>query len=224
MYITHTMNRLHIIITRPVARRRSISPDKVRVSISPRPAGSNGFGLLEVLISAAIIALISGATVALATNAVRTGILSGNRTVAHQLSQEGVELVRQMRDTTYVDGTANRWNSTIATCTTGCALTKSGSGWKLTALTANEAGEKIPLATGTPDKDGNLPTKDFVRKITIKSIPWYDETTTTVPNKPNGSPETTLALQVKSTVTWQEQGRSIFVDSTTFLTDWRPVQ
>jgi len=183
--------------------------------------GTQGFGLLEVLISAAIIAMIAGATVALATNAVRTSILSGDRGAALGLSQEGVELVRQMRDTTYVDGLVNRWNqqpgvaesaAKLQDCTTPCQLQQVGSTWQL-----NPGTQTITLATGQA-------TTTFTRGITVTQIPWYTATSTGVPNNDLASGGQPLALQVTSTVTWQEQGRTISVDSSTFLTDWRPTQ
>ena len=193
-----------------------------------------GFGLLEVLISASILALIAGATIGLASNAVNTAVLGANRTTASQLSQEGVELVRQMRDTTYLDGQPNRWNqqpgvasTDLPDCTTGCALALAANGnW---TLDGTKPSESIALVAGT-----GITT--FTRSIALKPIPWYgcpDAATTcstnSVPTIPNSSTalatsQTALIYQVKSTVGWVQNGRKIEVTSSTFLSDWRPVQ
>lgn len=207
----------------------------------PVQTESSGFGLLEVLISASILALIAGATVGLASTAVNTAVLGANRTAAQQLAQQGVEMVRQMRDTTYIDGQPNRWNQQSgattppdipASCTTpiaqptGCGLvspTGFGTTWSFDPTNTTEA---IPVTAG-------VSTTTFDRSIQLKAISWYDcaHTTTSaagtcVPNDPSqsASSTSTVAYQVVSNVSWVQNGRPITVQASTFLTDWRPVQ
>ncbi len=156
----------------------------------------------------------------LATSAIHNGILSLNRTNAYQLAQEGVELVRQMRDTTYIDGVVNDWNQNpaivtgnsaipAACATTGCALAQNGNTWTLLAGTPTN--ETISIVAGGA-------TTNFTRVITVTPLNWYYAavTDTGIPN--------VSAEQVTSTVSWQQDGRQIHVDSSTLLTDWRPVQ
>lgn len=200
-----------------------------------RQNSQHGFGLLEVLISASILALIAGATVGLASSSLNTALLGANRTAASQLAQEGVELVRQMRDTTYLDGVANRWNQqpgVVATdlpdCSVSCGLAAAPSRGTWT-FTNSPVSEVITIPAGTA-------TTSFTRAIQLKPIPWYgcpgggsSCTSSSVPSIPNdatapASSSTTVAYQVVSTVSWIQKGRTISVNASTFLTDWRPVQ
>ncbi len=196
---------------------------------------SSGFGLLEVLLSASILALIAGATIGLASASVKTALLGANRTTATQLAQEGVEIVRAMRDTTYLDGSPNRWNqqpgqanSDVPDCSVSCSLVgPSASGnWTLASSPTSEA---IALATGTA-------TTTFTRTLQLKPIPWYgcpgggsscsSSSVPTIPNDSGASASSpaTLAYQVVSTVSWFQNGRTITTSASTFLTDWRAVQ
>ena len=179
-----------------------------------RHRSQQGFGLLEVVIAASIMALVSGSVVALAMNSIQMSILGANRTDAYQLSQEGVEIVRQLRDTTYIDGLPNSWNTPFDTscASDSCQIKKDASGVSLVA-----GSETVNLATGSA-------STPFTRKITIKPISWYTQDKTSVPNNPTDITVPPLALQVKCVVSWQQQGRTISAESSTILTDWRPVQ
>ena len=63
-----------------------------------------GFGLIEVLISAAILIVILGALVAIGRMALTNIRVSQERAQATYLAQEGLEVARQIRDTNWVDG------------------------------------------------------------------------------------------------------------------------
>lgn len=64
-----------------------------------------GFGLIEVLLSTAIFIVVVGSLVALSRMAIRNAILATHRTQAFNLAQDGIETVRQMRDTNWLDET-----------------------------------------------------------------------------------------------------------------------
>ncbi len=67
------------------------------------------FGLLEVLFSAAIFIVVVGSLVGLSRLTLRNATLSVHRIQALMLAQDGLETVRQMRDTTWIQPqTANR--------------------------------------------------------------------------------------------------------------------
>jgi type II secretory pathway pseudopilin PulG len=57
------------------------------------------FGLIEVVVSVGIIALVLGALIGLASTSVKTSVSAENRLKAAYLAREGVELARQVRDT-----------------------------------------------------------------------------------------------------------------------------
>ena len=73
-----------------------------------------GFGILEVLISAVIIIIMLSALVLLARNAINNAQYVQERIQAVSLAGEGVEIVRQIRDSNYVDGkNTTQWNSMV---------------------------------------------------------------------------------------------------------------
>lgn len=73
-----------------------------------------GFGLLEVLLAGVIIIIVLSALMVVARNAVDNSVLLQQRAQATYLAQEWIELVRQARDTNYVDGgEKTKWNTLI---------------------------------------------------------------------------------------------------------------
>jgi Tfp pilus assembly protein PilV len=87
----------------------------------------NGFGLLEVLLATAIFIVVVGSMVTLSRLALRNAVLSGHRTQAFNLAQEGLESVRQMRDTNWIDSVpkvrgsfrsdeTNEWKAFVHEC------------------------------------------------------------------------------------------------------------
>lgn len=77
-----------------------------------------GFGLLEVVISAGILATVIGASVGLMNSSLHRASLAADRATAMNLAQEAVELVRAARDTTYRDGLSNDWTAPFAQIST----------------------------------------------------------------------------------------------------------
>lgn len=65
-----------------------------------------GFGLLETLLAVGVLITVVGAAVSLGTAAVRAGQDSADRQIAVNLANEGIELVRQTRDTRWNDNDA----------------------------------------------------------------------------------------------------------------------
>jgi Tfp pilus assembly protein PilV len=63
-----------------------------------------GFGLLEVVFSTAIFIVVVGSLVGLSRLSLRNAVLSTHRSQAINLAQDGLEIVRQMRDTAWIQG------------------------------------------------------------------------------------------------------------------------
>lgn len=61
-----------------------------------------GFGLLEVTFSTAIFIVVVGSLVTLSRLSLRNAVLSTQRSQAMNLAQDGIESVRQMRDTSWI--------------------------------------------------------------------------------------------------------------------------
>lgn len=74
-----------------------------------------GFGLLEVLLAGVIIITVLGALVFLGRNTINNSTYNQQRTEALFLAQQGIEMVRQIRDSNYIDGNQNtNWNHFIS--------------------------------------------------------------------------------------------------------------
>lgn len=76
---------------------------------------TRGFGIIEVLISGVIIIIVLGALVILARNAINNSQYVQERSQAVNLAQEGIEIVRQIRDSSYIDSKSNTsWRSMVS--------------------------------------------------------------------------------------------------------------
>lgn len=74
-----------------------------------------GFGLLEVLLSGVIIITVLGALVFLGRNTINNSTYNQQRTEALFYAQQGVEMVRQIRDSNYIDGNqGTNWNHFVS--------------------------------------------------------------------------------------------------------------
>ncbi|MBU4351250.1 prepilin-type N-terminal cleavage/methylation domain-containing protein [Patescibacteria group bacterium] len=79
---------------------------------------TKGFTLLEVLISLAILIVGVVGVFALIQQTISFLPLSEQRLAASYLTQEGIEIVRNLRDTNIVKG--NAWNLGLTGCNAGC--------------------------------------------------------------------------------------------------------
>ncbi len=62
-----------------------------------------GFGIIEVLVAAGIIALVGGGVVTLNSSVLRNTALLADRLTAFEWAQEGIEVARQIRDSNLID-------------------------------------------------------------------------------------------------------------------------
>lgn len=174
----------------------------------PRPASpckgeglKKGFGLLEVLISAVIIIIILSALVTIGRAALSNNEYLAQRAQATYLAQEGVEIVRQIRDTNWIDkSNTTNWGS-LPTGTFGISF--------------NAATHKyVPSGASDSMTINNVP---FTRTINVNTV----DTTTLMPNG-SSTDLKPYAVKVRSRVTWTFSGQSKFVELSEMLTNWRP--
>ncbi len=66
-----------------------------------------GFTIVEVVISAALVATTLGALFAVASMTIRLTTLGQDRLIASQLAREGLEVARQIRDTNFVSSSCS---------------------------------------------------------------------------------------------------------------------
>ncbi|MFA5927219.1 MAG: prepilin-type N-terminal cleavage/methylation domain-containing protein [Patescibacteria group bacterium] len=70
-----------------------------------------GFGLIEVLLASVITAMMLGALISVGRVALASNQNALERTQAAYLAQQGIEVVRQIRDTNWIDGGTTSWDS-----------------------------------------------------------------------------------------------------------------
>ena len=166
---------------------------------------------MEVLISAVIIIMILSALVMIGRAVINNGEAMAERAQAIYLAQEGLEMVRQIRDTNWIDGSnKTQWN------TLDISSNISNGSYKLVM-----AGSRI-LLTGGPSSNGeSIPigatgqTVTFTRTINISSASGILPVS-------SGPTLSDYAIKVTSTVAWSfmEQSKTIAVSE--ILTNWRP--
>ncbi len=139
-----------------------------------------GFTLLEVVIAIFVLTVAILGTMILIYNTLLASSITSNRLIAAYLAQEGIEIVRNIRDTNWLEG--DDWKNGL------------GNGdWQADyddlSLTSYNPGNVLYIdANGFYNYFSGSPTK-FQRKITIGSGPVSD------------------SLEVTVEVNWQERGK-----------------
>ncbi len=150
---------------------------------------NTGFGLVEVVIGAAIITLFIGAAISTVAGATRLESDLISKIEAQYLAEEGIEVVRILRDTS--------WQTNIAPVilNTPYYLNFDGSNW---------------ILSSTP----NLVDNKFTRKVTFAA--GYRNTNSDIAS--SGTADTDLRL-ITVTVTWPSRGGTGSVSLATYLTN-----
>lgn len=124
--------------------------------------------LLEVLLAIVVLIIGSATATSLILSAMKANAFNKDSLVALNLAQEGIEYMRNLRDTNWIRFSADRqgcWNSRpgVATCTVANLMidTNAGSGYSLgDALSARHA-TKLDLSDGITAADENYRLKYF---------------------------------------------------------------
>lgn len=183
----------------------------VKISVS----ACGGFGLLEVLISVGILALVTGGVVGLGNISVKNSVISSDRTVAYNLAQEGKEALKQIRDTKWVDQNINSWNKDF-TDASGVLL---AGDWQ---LQLNLSTKEYTLVPGTENIDKNNTT--YTRKITFSTPDPSANSNLTVNNIDNTTqPANSWMIKAIVNVSWDEYDRPWSVGIPVYFTDWLPL-
>lgn len=156
----------------------------------------SGFGLLEVLLSSGILVVTIAAVITLGSIATRGSVLNQSRIQAYNLAQEGMEAVRAIRDTNYIDQDTNtNWDTGLIDTTTldNCDVEYGDYTPPLSSIAQKRW--KI-VCTGTTSPDPR-----FTRKVNISPV--------------------ADSKRVDVTVSWDEFGRKHSVNLNTILTNWR---
>ncbi len=166
----------------------------------------NGFTILEVLIASGILVTVSGAMLATGRASIRSHDLSMERTQASHLVQEAFEVVRQIRDTNYIDGEATAWNSGLVTGVDEKPV------W-------NPDIRRWQLVPGeeTVQVDG---TTALTYSRTIRLEPAANLAEIHPGNAGTSIEPSQVAYKVTVTVQWQSQGQDWTESASSLVTDW----
>ena len=190
-----------------------------------------GFGLLEVLISIIIIVLILTSLVLIGRKALSNSLYLQQRAQAIYLAQEGIELIRQTRDTNWIDGNdQTQWNTLL----TSGASSGQGKQYKLVFVDDlkryllerlegtggdNAAGEKIEFSE--QGDNGKIKETVFYRTVTASTIEG-EEGSILIGDGENDIVPNKNAIKVTVIVKWQFDGLVKTTSVSEILTNWRP--
>lgn len=170
----------------------------------------SGFTVLELMITIFVIAVaLVGGMTALQKTATLTSA-SSDKLIAAYLTQEGLEIIRNIRDGNWLDSDPS-WNYGFDNCETGCT---GCTGCIVDySIFGNEGSWQIPFSEQKLTIDsangyyygGPTETK-FKRKITIKPDP--------------ADPDNNI-LNVLVEVTWQERGEQKSFSAQENLYNWK---
>ena len=197
---------------------------------------SKGFGIVEVLIASSIIIMIVFALVAAGRSALRSAIYMHERAQATYIAAGGIEVLRQIRDSNWIDQySQTSWSSfelvPISTTPMREAKDYSSSGVSYGRLRFNNSSTKrfyldnistTPLS-GASSEVIQVEGMDFKRTVTIAKI---NPSSPLLPNDlagENNISKDINAIKVTSTVTWQgnlNQQEQLSISE--ILTNWRP--
>lgn len=166
-------------------------------------SSQRGFTLVEVLAALAMLSVAIVPTLFLSTSSLDISFSIRNNLIAANLAQEGVEVVRAIRDANWFNSVA--YDSGLTTCTTGCRVE-----YKSSALSPLGVNPVLTLNPSTgvyfyPDLDGSIAgsvDSIFKRTITITSV-------------------SAVELKVTSAVSWTERGRAKNVTVEDHLFNWK---
>jgi type IV pilus modification protein PilV len=158
---------------------------------------TKGFTLIEVLAAMFIMVMGVLGVFGLITRTVTFNSSVNSQLVASYLAQEGLELVRNIRDANFLKihkGAGGQWNDGLTSCAAGC-----GADYNDTVLGSLQD-TLLKLNNGFYAYDAGTDTI-FTRKITI-------------------DPATIDVLKVSVDVSWQDKGNTRTVRGATELYNW----
>lgn len=172
------------------------------------PFFSAGFTLIETLVALTLVISAMVGPFSLATRSIYSAKFAKSKLIALNLSQEGLEIIRQMRDNNVLGG--YNWRGLQGSCPLGCTILQDGS-YQIDVFTAAN-GSTPPVNANTPLSFSALTSlysyqsggqaTPFIRVITL-STPAADE------------------MDVVSVVSWSDAGIARQVRLEEILYNWQ---
>lgn len=192
---------------------------------------NKGFGIAETLIASTIIMMIIFALTAAGRSALRSSQYLQERTQASYLAQGGIEQMRQIRDSNWLDSNASgtEWSSFALTTTAAKGYSWDSSNKLYSTLNFDTTQKRYKLSTptvtlpATPDVIP-LDSVDFSRTVILQQI-QKDQTGKLLPT--DGTAGTKVEADINSIkvtvkIDWSNNGHAKNLSISEILTNWRP--
>jgi|GEM_PF-710600 len=182
-----------------------------------------GFGIAEVLIAATIIAIILGALVSAGQAALRALYNQEQRLQAASFAQEGLEIVRQMRDSNWIDGkSATEWDFIARNSSDQPVAVSNAASYKIgyfpiADITHPNSSGRFFLTEGSDQEIAIIKNVKYFRTITIKRGDSLGEL---LPNGIGPDLKKYALLVTAEVKIGENDGKKISVSE--LITDWRP--
>lgn len=160
---------------------------------SKKPNNQQGFSLIEVIIAIFVITIGIVAVVNLVSSAIGSVAISESQVIATNLCQEGLEVVRNIRDSNWKIGES--WNNGLSSGDYRIEYNSNN----LLSISGNPA---LKLDSNGYYQYSNGSDTLFHRKITINNINDHE-------------------LDAISEISWSQRGKSFDVTAKIKLYDWR---
>lgn len=163
---------------------------------------TKGFTLLEGIVAIFLITLGIGGAYTLISQIISSVAISSQKLIAAYLAQEGIEVVRNIRDTNLLEG--DTWDEGLNTaeCQSGCEADYTFANQTDPFLPAFGAGRFLNIGGNGFYSYSAGTSTIFKRKITI--------------TKPQDD-----ILEIRVQISWQERGRSHQLTAQENLYNWR---
>ena len=192
---------------------------------------SSGFGIAEVLIASTIIVMIIFALTAAGRSALRSSLYLQERAQATYLAGEGIEQIRQIRDSNWLDSNTPKtdWSSFDLTSAVAKDYPKDASGNSYANLSFDSVKNRYKLSTpaDTPPAVPELITLngvDFSRTVVLQQIE-KDQLGKLLPTDTTAGTDVEAdinSIKVTVKIDWSNNGHPKHLSVSEILTNWRP--
>ncbi len=181
-----------------------------------RRGGSAGFTLVETLVALSIFIFSLIGLLSITANGLSDVSVAKNRATANYLAGEGIEFMRNMRDSAIAADPTGGWTTFLATITP-CGAPGGGCGLDGHALSQTPA--SCTTSSTTCDIKQDSVTGYYGTSVSgLNTVPTiFHRVITTVPATGNGTDE----MQVTSTVSWHQGVSDQSVSFTENLFNWQ---
>jgi type II secretory pathway pseudopilin PulG len=168
-----------------------------------------GFSLMEVMSVLFIVMVGMVGVMSLVLQNIQVKDINTNRIIAHQLAQEGIELIRKQRDTNWI--VCENAGSTDPAC--WVSNIEPGFSYKV------DFKDEYPAVVSSIEnaklyKDTSLGYEDmYVHAVTSKETPFYRMIEIETVNN--------HSIYITTTVNWDERGQTYSYSAETVLYNWK---